>query len=172
MNDEPELTKILLDWSGMFMRLSMRDFVQYSRTHGLSLAQMNVLMHLYYRGPLEVTQFVELLQISPPAASQLVERLVISNFVLRTESPNDRRIRMVSLTETGRKMVEESVSTREQWLESLMTSLTDQQKRAIADMLKTLTENAQQLDPSLKQTHPGRTSHQDRSLQDSEKTGS
>jgi DNA-binding MarR family transcriptional regulator len=139
----------------MFMRLSMRDFVQYSRTNGLSLAQMNVLMYLCYRGPLEVTQFVELLQISPPAASQLVERLVHSSLVLRTESPNDRRIRMVSLTEAGRKIVEESVSARQHWLESLMTSLTEEQKQAIADTLKTLTENAQQQDSNLRQTGPG-----------------
>lgn len=152
MKDEVDLTKILLDWSAMFMRLSMRDFVQYSRTHGLSLAQLNVLMHLYYHGPLEVTQFVELLQISPPAASQLVERLVLSNLVLRTESSTDRRIRMVSLTDNGRKIVEESVSVRQRWLESLMTSLTDQQKQTIAETLKTLTENAQELDISLRDT--------------------
>ena len=133
MRNEVDLTKILLDWSAMFMRLSMRDFVQYSRTNGLSLAQMNVLMHLYYRGPLGVTKFVELLQISPPAASQLVERLVHSSLVLRTESPNDRRIRMVNLTEAGRKIVEESVSARQHWLESLMTSLPEEKKRAIAD---------------------------------------
>ncbi|MDR3576703.1 MAG: MarR family transcriptional regulator [Anaerolineaceae bacterium] len=156
MRDDADLTKILMDWSAVFMRLSMRDFVQYSRVHGLSLAQMNVLMHLYYRGPLEVTQFVELLQISPPAASQLVERLVLSSLVLRTESPIDRRIRLVSLTDSGRKMVQESVTAREQWLENLMTSLNDQQKHVIADTLKTLTENAQQLDPSLKGTHSGR----------------
>ena len=136
MKDEADLTKILLDWSAMFMRLSMRDFIQYSRSHGLSLAQLNVLMHIYYRGPLEVTQFVELLQISPPAASQLIERLVQSNLVVRTETLNDRRIRMVSLTETGRKIVEESISTRQHWLESLLTSLSDQQKLAIADTLK------------------------------------
>jgi MarR family transcriptional regulator, 2-MHQ and catechol-resistance regulon repressor len=154
MKDDVDLSKILLDWSAMFMRLSMRDFVQYSRTNGFSLAQMNVLMHLYYRGPLEVTQFVELLQISPPAASQLVERLVQSNLVLRTESSTDRRIRMVSLTEAGRKIVEDSVSVREHWLESLMTTLSKQQKHAIAEALKTLTENAQQLDPSLKHTGP------------------
>jgi DNA-binding MarR family transcriptional regulator len=150
MKDEADLTKILLDWSAMFMRLSMRDFVQYSRSHGLSLAQLNVLMHVYYRGPLEVTQFVELLQISPPAASQLIERLVQSNLVLRTETLNDRRIRMVSLTETGRKIVEESISTRQHWLEGLMTSLTDQQKLAIADTLKTLTETAQRQDPGVR----------------------
>ena len=51
MKDEADLTKILLDWSAMFMRLSMRDFVQYSRSHGLSLAQLNVLMHIYLPGP-------------------------------------------------------------------------------------------------------------------------
>lgn len=156
MKDDADLTKILLDWSAMFMRRSMQDFVQYSRSHGLSLAQLNVLILVYYRGPLEVTQFVELLQISPPAASQIIERLVNSKMVMRTESPNDRRIRLVSLTETGRSIVEESVSTRQQWLEGLMTSLNDQQKRAVAETLKTLTENALAQDANLSRNHPGR----------------
>ena len=156
MKDDADLTKILLDWSAMFMRKSMQDFVQYSRSHGLSLAQLNVLILVYYRGPLEVTQFVELLQISPPAASQIIERLVNSNLVMRTESPIDRRIRLVSLTETGRSIVEESVSTRQQWLEGLMTSLNDQQKQAVAETLKTLTENALAQDASLSRNHPGR----------------
>ena len=152
MKENVDLTKIMLDWSTVFLRLSMRDFVQYSRSNGLSLPQMNVLMHLYYRGPLEVTHFVELLQISPPAASQLIERLVHANLVVRTESPTDRRIRMVNLTDTGRKIIEESISARQRWLEGLMTSLTDQQKQSIGESLKTLTENAQNLDPNLKQT--------------------
>ena len=156
MKDDADLTKILLDWSAMFMRKSMQDFVQYSRSHGLSLAQLNVLILVYYRGPLEVTQFVELLQISPPAASQIIERLVNSNLVMRTESPTDRRIRLVSLTETGRSIVEESVSTRQQWLEGLMTSLNDQQKRVVAETLKTLTENALAQDASLSRNHPDR----------------
>jgi hypothetical protein len=45
--ETPDLTKILLDWSSTFVRLSLHDFNRFARNAGLSLAQMNVLMHLY-----------------------------------------------------------------------------------------------------------------------------
>ncbi len=101
MND-PELTQLLLDWSTIFVRLSMHDFNRFARGGGLSLAQMSVLMHLHYNGPREVMGFADLMQVSPAGASQMIERLVQSGLVQRIESRDDRRVRQVHLTEQGR----------------------------------------------------------------------
>ena len=48
---DSEFTRSLLAWSAVSVRLSMHDFSRYARGSGLSLAQMSVLVHLYYRGP-------------------------------------------------------------------------------------------------------------------------
>jgi len=146
MNEPLDLTRTLLDWSGVFMRRSMRDFMQYTRQTGFSITQMNVLMHLYYRGPGEVKSIVEVMQVSPAASSQIVERMVQQGLVSRVESASDRRVRQVNVTAEGRKIVEQSIAARRKWMESLMTALSDDQKNAIASALQILTENALRLE--------------------------
>ncbi len=139
MNDS-ELTQAVLDWSMALVRLSMHDFNRYARNSGLSLAQMSVLIHLYYRSPREVMAFGDLMQVSPAGASQMVERLVQQGLVQRVESPDDRRVRLVHLTERGRQVVDESIQARQQWVERLLASLTDEQRAAIGQALRVLAE--------------------------------
>ena len=145
MND-PELTQLLLDWSTIFVRLSMHDFNRFARSGGLSLAQMSVLMHLHYNGPREVMGFADLMQVSPAGASQMIERLVQSGLVQRLESPADRRVRQVHLTEQGRQVVLTSISARQQWVESLIARLPGDQKEAIGQALRVLIDRAAELE--------------------------
>jgi DNA-binding MarR family transcriptional regulator len=144
--DEQELTKIVLDWSTAFLRISMHDISRYSRETGLSLIEMSVLLHLYYNSPLEVMNFTGLMQLSPAGASQLVERLVQQGLALREESPDDRRVRLVHLTEAGKKIIADTIASRQKWAENLMDSFDTEQKEAVARALLLLTEKAVQLD--------------------------
>ncbi len=140
--DDRETMQAVLDWSTVFLRMSMHDFNRYARGAGFSFVQMNVLMHLYYRGPREVMAFGELLQVSPAGASQMIERLVQQGLVRRCESPDDRRVRLVHLTERGRQAVDESIRARQQWVERLVGSLSEEQRQAIGQALRVLTEQA------------------------------
>jgi DNA-binding MarR family transcriptional regulator len=144
--DDYEATQAFLDWSAIFLRLSMNDFNRHARGSGLSLAQMTVLMHLYYRGPREVMAFGDLMQVSPAGASQMVERLVQQGLVQRSEAPDDRRVRLVHLTDAGRRVVDESIRARQGWVERLLASLTDEQRAAIGQALPVLTEQAATLE--------------------------
>lgn len=141
-----DLTATLLDWSTTFIRLSLHDFNRYTRNVGLSLAQMTVLMHLYYQGPSEVTNFCEMMQITPAGASQMIERMVQQGVVQRSEAPIDRRVRLVSLTEQGRRLVEESIAARQVWLEQLVENLPEQDRERINEALQTLNEQASKLE--------------------------
>ncbi len=127
MNDR-EATQAILDWTAIFMRLSMNDFLRFTRGSGLSWAQMAVLLHLHYRGPREVMACGELLQLSPAGASQMIERLVQGGLVQRSETPDDRRVRLVHLTAAGRQVVEESIQAQQGWLAPLLAALTAEQR--------------------------------------------
>lgn len=140
------LKKIILDWSILFMRLSMHDFNHYTRTTGQSLSQMNVLIHLYYKGPSEVMNLTELMMVSPAGASQMVERMVQQGFVQRLESPTDRRVRLVHITTEGKKCVEESIAARQAWMEKMIASLSEEEKEQIAETLTLLTEKSVQFE--------------------------
>jgi len=138
-----ELARLVLDWSTVFVRLSMHDINRCARSHGLSFTQMNVLMHLYYQGPREVMEFAEYMQVSPAGASQMVERLVQQDLVVRVESPGDRRVRHVHLTEHGRRVVEQSLALRERWVESLVGSLSADQQAVLAQVMRLLNEKSE-----------------------------
>lgn len=90
--------------------------------------------------------FADLMQVSPAGASQMVERLVQQGLVRRTESPSDRRVRQVHLTEKGGQMVETSIAARQKWVEELTAALTDEQMALIGSALRILTERAAALE--------------------------
>jgi DNA-binding MarR family transcriptional regulator len=142
-----ELARLVLDWMTVFVRLSMHDLNRCARSHGLSFTQMNVLMHLYYQGPREVMGFAEYMQVSPAGASQMVERLVQQDLVVRVEVPGDRRVRHVHLTERGRRVVEESLALRERWVESLVGSLSADQQAVLVQTMRLLNEGTEHSRP-------------------------
>jgi len=133
-----EATQAILDWTTVLMRLSMNGFLRFARGSKLSWAQMAVLMHLHYRGPREVMAFGELLQLSPAGASQMIERLVQGGLVQRSETPDDRHVRSVHLTQAGRPVVDEILEAQQAWLEKVLATLTGAQRLAdVSQALRT-----------------------------------
>jgi DNA-binding MarR family transcriptional regulator len=141
-----DLKQTLLEWSTVFLRVSMHDFVHHMRETGLSFPQMNVLTHLFYRGPTEVLHLAGEMLGSPAAASQMVERLVQADLVERVESPGDRRVRLVHLTPHGQQVVADSIAAREAWVEQLVESLTEEERGGVGEALALLTEHAARLE--------------------------
>lgn len=147
--DDADLTKSLLDWSSTFIRLSLYDFNRYTRSAGLSLGQMTVLMHLHYQGPCEITRFCDMMQITPAGASNMVERMVQQGVVQRAELPGDRRVRLVDLTESGRHIVLEGIAMREAWVTQLVASLPIEEREKIFAAMLLLNQQVQILEPQL-----------------------
>ncbi|MFB9994867.1 MarR family winged helix-turn-helix transcriptional regulator [Deinococcus oregonensis] len=71
----------------------------------LSFTQMTALHQLRALSPLTVTQLSERTRLSVPAASHLVERLVQRGLAGRQENPENRREKLVALTDDGRDVL-------------------------------------------------------------------
>lgn len=140
-----DLTEILIEWSNQITRLAMHDSTRFARTTGVTLVQMNGLNHLYYRGPVEMTEFREMMQITPAGASLMIERMVQQGLVQRAETPDDRRVRLVSLTDEGRKIVEESLVARRAWIEQLVEQVPEGERKHIAEALGILNQYAEKM---------------------------
>jgi DNA-binding MarR family transcriptional regulator len=143
--DDKNFSEAVTDWAAIFLQLSMADFNRHARMAGFSLIQMNVLMHLYYRGPSEVMGFTEMMQVSPAGASQMIERLTQQGLVQRSESLTDRRVRIVSLTDQGRQAVQASIAARQEWLQALAEQLSPAEKADVTRALNLLTGKAGEL---------------------------
>ncbi len=138
----PEIVK---EWVEVFMHISFRDFKQFMDAEGLSPTQVNALMRLYH-GQSDISKIGEFTGVTNAAASQMVDRLVQTGLVERRENPEDRRVKSLSLTEKGRRLVQRGFEVRQKWMGDLTNHLTQQQLDDIGKALITLTEAARKLE--------------------------
>lgn len=146
MTDAIEFNKVLKEWSERFISRSMRNYMRFVKASGLSLSHFSILMHLYYRGPNDISEMGGHLDISVAAASQLINRLVDKQLVDRAESPQDRRVRQLTLTAKGRTLIEKAIEFRNQWIERLPLTLSEKQMDVISESLKDLITAEHNLD--------------------------
>lgn len=145
MVNDSVISKTLNDWSDVFMRHSFSQFKQFMDLNGLSPSQVITLFRLYHAGPCGVTAVSTLLGVTNAASSQLIERLVLMGYIERSEDVSDRRARQLTLTIKGRALVEEGISARRKWLETLTTQLNPEQQAEVVAALSVLTACASHL---------------------------
>jgi DNA-binding MarR family transcriptional regulator len=136
------------NWIDVFMRNSMRNMVHYARENGLSMPQMGALFQIRRKGCLGVSDIGGDLRITNPAASQMMDRLVHLNLILRSEDPQDRRGKKIELTEKGERVLRESVQAHRGWWTAIVKLLTPQEQDQVQVALDLLVEKAQLLEHS------------------------
>lgn len=149
MPTNQQLSAALREWAELFMRRSMRDFIQFIKETGLSTTQLNTLMRLYYQGACPISDIGDHLGITNAATSQMAQRLVEHGLLERSEDPSDRRVKQLTLTAEGRALINRGIEARRRWLEDLTLALPPEQQAHILTALVDLTDTARRLDPTL-----------------------
>jgi DNA-binding MarR family transcriptional regulator len=89
-----------------------------------------------------LTDVANRLGITTAATSQLVDKLVQSQMVERTEDEHDRRVKQLTLTAKGREWVEQAMQARMKWTASMAENLSSEQRaaamRSLDDMMSAL----------------------------------
>jgi DNA-binding MarR family transcriptional regulator len=89
--------------------------------------------------PLPIHSIAEALGLSVAAAGRNVEQLLCLDMVERRESAADRRVKLVSLTPTGQRLVAQHVEAKHESLRAFTGALPpehrDQLHRALTDIL-------------------------------------
>jgi DNA-binding MarR family transcriptional regulator len=107
----------------------------------LSLTQIKMLHHLEDAArELTLKEGAELVHVSLPAASRMVDDLVRRGFAERHEDTEDRRMKRVSLTDQGRAVIRRLNAARLSGLESFAETLTDRERENLAAALSQLLE--------------------------------
>jgi DNA-binding MarR family transcriptional regulator len=75
----------------------------------------------------------------------MLDRLVQQGLIERTEDPNDRRARRITLTEAGHQAVLESIRAQRGWFDDLAASLSPAEKEEITAALGILIDHARHL---------------------------
>jgi DNA-binding MarR family transcriptional regulator len=139
----------LHSWIEIFMRLSMRNFLQFSRDNGFSMSQIGALFRIHSKGTCGVSDIGDDLGITSAAASQMLDRLVQQGLVNRSEDPLDRRGKQIVLTSKGERILKESIQARQGWLDAVAQQLTPQEQQQVVAALNILVEKASLLEKNV-----------------------
>jgi DNA-binding MarR family transcriptional regulator len=139
------LVVALQEWIEVSMHRSIHNFICYARESGLSMSQLGALFHIHSSGSSGVTDLGDDLGVTSSAASQMLERLVQQELILRSEDPSDRRVKQIILTDKGLQVLQESIRARQGWLSDLAETLSDSEKEAIIAALNILIDKANHL---------------------------
>ena len=101
-----ELTSDVVDLMAGVVALFHRDYEQAAAARSLTGAQAKVLA-LLRRGPLPMRHIAQTLACEPSNVTGIVDRLEARGLVTREADPQDRRIKLIALTESGQAAAEE-----------------------------------------------------------------
>jgi len=122
----------------------IQGFMTSMKQQGLSTPQIHALMYIFHAGDCQVSDLGTLADVSKPAASQLVERLVRQGLVDRREDPANRRNKLLTLSEKGKRLIHDSVMSN-QFLRDLLAALTPEQLQAVHNAFTLLAQTGRQI---------------------------
>src|SRR4030042_611516 len=140
------LVTTLQEWINIFRRRMMGNFFTYARDKGLTMAQLGAMFHINQKGACGVSDIGSNLGVTNSAASQMIERLVQLKLITRSEDPTDRRVKQIALTDKGRQTLQASGQANQDWLESLVQSMTVEEQVQVRNALLTLIDKAHLLE--------------------------
>ena len=146
MTKSAQFTQAIRLWMDVFMHRSMRGWGLFAKSTGLSMPQFSVMMQLHYRGACGMSEVSERFEITPAAASQLVDKLVHSGLMKREEDPSDRRAKLLNLTDKGKELVQQGIEERYRWVDQLAGKLTAEERAQVSEALNIVTSAAQELE--------------------------
>lgn len=145
--------KTLYDLADLVARYSIIERFHFIQESGLSQSQMMSLFHLNHNPDITLSALANYLGISNPAVSQLIEKLVRSELVIRIDNPSDRRRKLLELTDDGKKMVSQAKIAHHQWIQSLAETIEPEEIPAIEKAILTILEKHSLIYPCEKHSY-------------------
>jgi MarR family transcriptional regulator, 2-MHQ and catechol-resistance regulon repressor len=113
--------------------------------HGLTPAEFGALEVLHHKGPLLLGELQKKILVSSGGTTYVIDRLAQRGLVVRKRSDSDRRASFVELTCEGSALMERIFPMHEQVIERALSGIPDDEKEALAIMLKQLGHEAARL---------------------------
>jgi len=150
MTTQNDVMETLENWAKLYFFQSLTDFFNYLKQTDLSMLQAYALAHLFFKGPLKMSDLCEHMQVSPAAASQLIDRLEKLEMVERISDPDDRRVRKIVVLEKGKNFVQENFNFSQGWLSEIPADITPEQLSQITEVLSMLLQSSSKKNPAKK----------------------
>ena len=147
MTTQNDPMETMENWAKLYFFQSLTDFFNYLKQTELSLLQAYALAHLFFKGPLKMSDLCEHMMVSPAAGSQLIDRLEKLEMVERVSEPGDRRVRKIIVLEKGKNFVQENFRFSQSWMTEIPANVTPEQVTQITEVLSMLMQNSGDKNP-------------------------
>jgi MarR family transcriptional regulator for hemolysin len=105
---------------------------------GLTRAQWLALVYLDRRGPMTQSALADLIEIETATVARLIDRLEASGWVERRPGPDDRRVKLVSMTDKAQCIMEEVGTIGQRLREDMLTDLPPDERDHLVSALSTV----------------------------------
>lgn len=146
MGSHPEFIQTIRQFMDTAMHRALHERLHFAKSLGLSMPQFSILIQLHFRGVCGMSEVSERFEITPAAASQLVDKLVQSGLIRREEDPHDRRAKCLDLTDKGRQLIQRNLEERYRWADELAEKLTAEERAKVTEALNIMNRAAQKLE--------------------------
>ena len=107
-----QVSDVLGRFATELLRYSTTDILRLMQREDMSLPRVVALMFLDRQSTASISDISNYLNLSLGNTSSIVDQLVCSGYVTRTEDPSDRRLKVVTLTTKGQAFVQEVKQAR------------------------------------------------------------
>ena len=133
----------------LVMMKAMRALTRYAAAGieetGLGLTDFGVLEVLLHKGPLPVNTIGPIVDLTPGSISIAVDRLFEKGLVSRVESGEDRRVRIVALTQSGKDLIVPAFRKHSGQMRKVFSELSPGELRDVEVALKKVGRHAARL---------------------------
>ena len=112
---------------------------------GLTMARAKVLRSLHEQGPTRQSVLAADFGLSPHSITDIVDGLERLGLAERRPDPDDRRAKLVAITNAGEASLDVANATRERLLTQIFGSLSQEDRATLLRLLGSLDEAAQQV---------------------------
>ncbi|WP_369387634.1 MarR family winged helix-turn-helix transcriptional regulator [Streptomyces sp. CG1] len=138
MDDVDAVTRAVLTASRLLVAVSARSLAEVEER--VTLPQFRMLVVLSTRGETKLVALAELLQVAPSTAMRMVDRLIAAGLADRKANPANRRETLLTVTEEGRRTVEEVTARRRAEIAGIVERLRPTERLALVEALNAFNE--------------------------------
>jgi MarR family 2-MHQ and catechol resistance regulon transcriptional repressor len=110
---------------------------------GMCPSDFAVLEALLHRGPLSVKQLGAKVLLTSGSMTAAVDRLEARGLVVRHDDADDRRLRIIHLTDTGRELIEKIFEEHREAMEQVVAEFPVEERSILIDSLRRLGRSAE-----------------------------
>jgi DNA-binding MarR family transcriptional regulator len=135
-----EITIELVDMIFKVSRLMKQEMSYTNNLIHLSILQIQTLLFLnqHKNDTVSMGDIAEYFRIELPSATSLLNKLCDQKLVERHTDPTDRRLVLITVTQDGKKLLEQAMIHRKKKLETLLSYLSEKEKVELLHIFKTL----------------------------------